>query len=63
MKSANLEKLKKLSDEISSKEIAEGEAKKDVVCGLQKVCKLLEKQRIDKKQIIDEINIIISKIC
>ena len=58
-RSENLEKIKELTEEIST---YENEEKKEISCALQQICVLLQKTRINKKAIIEQINSIITKL-
>jgi hypothetical protein len=61
-KSENLDRIKKLSQEIESKEASEVEEKKCWLNSLSKICEMLEKPRVDKRQIKEEIKNLIAKM-
>ena len=61
--SENLEKIKALSAEITRQQSKhEGEEKKEIFNSLQKICTLLEKPRISKNCIREEINSLMKSI-
>ena len=60
--SENLDKIKKLSAEIVSKEVAETEERKCMLLSLQKICGMLDKPRMNKQLIREEINSLIAKM-
>ena len=61
-KSENLDKIKKLSQEIEDKENNEHKEKQCWLNSLTMICSMLEKPRVDKKQIKQEIQNLIAKI-
>ena len=61
-KSENIEKLKMLSDQIVTKELSEIEERKCLICSLEKIYEMLEKPRINKIEIRDQIKSLIEKI-
>lgn len=61
-RSENLDKLKKLSDEMSAKEQIELEEKKCIISGLERICSLLDSPRINKKTIREEIASLMTKL-
>ena len=61
--SDNLEKIKALSEEIAQQQSKhEGEEKKEIFGCLQKICALLEKPRISKNCIREEITSLMKRI-
>lgn len=59
-KSENIEKIKKLSDKISSEEITV--EKKEIVNCLEKIFNLLDSPRTNKKAVQEEVRSLIAKI-
>ena len=60
--SENLSKLQQLSDEIIIKEQLEIEEKRCIISTLEKICALIEKPRINKQIIRDEIKSLMTKL-
>lgn len=58
---SNLEKIKALAEEISSKEEMEKAEKKETVSCLVKIHEMLSKPRLNKKAIIEELKCLITK--
>jgi hypothetical protein len=61
-KSENLEKLKRLTDEMSTKEQMEVEEKKCIIYTLEKIRGLLDNPRINKKAVKEEISSLMVKL-
>lgn len=61
-KSENLEKLKKLSEEISTGEKEETAEKKEIHGCLEKICNLLDKPKINRQIIREEIRSLMLKL-
>jgi hypothetical protein len=61
-KSENFEKIKELTNKIASEEASEVTEKGEIYGCLEKVCKLLELPRINKKVIIDQLKTIMQKL-
>ena len=59
-RSENLEKLKLLSDEIASRESKDTCDRDEVICRLGNICTLLEKPKINKQVIKDELQSLIA---
>lgn len=61
-KSENLERLKKLSEDIEKSESQDSADKKEIFQCLQKISDMLEKPKINKKTIREEIDHLIARI-
>ena len=65
-KSENLEKLKSLSEKIASEDrcryCKSVDGKNEIVQGIEKICTLLEKPRLDKTTVKAELQALLAKL-